>query len=280
MSGHGKIHMKNSVNESISHIKPLDVELLGKPIHIIRKKLQNLIFESCSTLTNELQVWLSSNKIETRLTSLDLHRFCATSLDKKQTSTYEHRDGGTLYIHSNVETLSRLADRFYGANTERYTQSLTASDLRLQERISRVITNWLAPQEMWQTCDYEAPCGIGLHAELSITLEDYQGVIHLKIDNTMIQTMIEQLELQEAKDLFQPFCRSLESTPVRLNAVLSKKTMTLSDVVKLQPNDILPVELLNIVPVSIGPHPLFTGRIAEQDGQLVLIFNPDKEPQR
>ena len=201
-------------------------------------------------------------------------------MDKKQTSTYRHRDGGTLYIHSNVETLSRLADRFYGANTERSTPSLTASDLRLQERISRIIANWLAPQEMWQTCDYEAPCGIGLHAELSITLENYQGVIHLKIDNTMIQTMIEQLELQKAKDLFQPFCRSLESTPVRLNAVLSKKTMTLSDVVKLQPDDILPIELLNTVPVSIGPHPLFTGRIAEQDGQLVLIFNPDKESQR
>lgn len=280
MSRHGKIQMKNSVTESISHIKPLDVELLGKPIHIIRKKLKKLILESCSNLTDELQAWLSSSKIEARLTSLDLYRFCATSLDKKQTSTYRHRDGGTLYIHSNVETLSRLADRFYGANTERSTPSLTASDLRLQERISRIIANWLAPQEMWQTCDYEAPCGIGLHAELSITLENYQGVIHLKIDNTMIQTMIEQLELQKAKDLFQPFCRSLESTPVRLNAVLSKKTMTLSDVVKLQPDDILPIELLNTVPVSIGPHPLFTGRIAEQDGQLVLIFNPDKESQR
>ncbi|MEC7941228.1 MAG: FliM/FliN family flagellar motor switch protein [Pseudomonadota bacterium] len=272
--------MKNSVTESISHIKSLDVELLGKPIHIIRKKLNKLILESCSNLTDELQAWLSSNKIETRLTSLDLYRFCTTSLDKTQTSTYRHREGGTLYIHSNVETLSRLADRFYGANSERPTPLLTASDLRLQERISRIIANWLAPQEMWQSCDYEAPCGIGLHAELSITLEDYQGVIHLKIDNTMIQNMIEQLELQKAKDLFQPFCRSLESTPVRLNAVLSKKTMTLCDVVKLQPDDILPIELLNTVPVSIGPHPLFTGRIAEQDGQLVLIFNPDKESQR
>ncbi|MCA2486394.1 MULTISPECIES: FliM/FliN family flagellar motor switch protein, partial [Vibrio] len=60
----------------------------------------------------------------------------------------------------------------------------------------------------------------------------------------------------------------------------SKKTMALSDVVSLKPDDIMPIELLNTVPVSIGNQPLFTGRIAEQDGQLVLIFNPDKETQR
>ncbi len=56
--------------------------------------------------------------------------------------------------------------------------------------------------------------------------------------------------------------------------------MALSDVVSLKPDDIMPIELLNTVPVSIGNQPLFTGRIAEQDGQLVLIFNPDKETQR
>ncbi|MCA2464993.1 MULTISPECIES: FliM/FliN family flagellar motor switch protein, partial [Vibrio] len=64
------------------------------------------------------------------------------------------------------------------------------------------------------------------------------------------------------------------------NVVLSKKTMALSDVVSLKPDDIMPIELLNTVPVSIGNHPLFPGGIADQDGQLVLIFNPDKETQR
>ncbi len=185
-----------------------------------------------------------------------------------------------MYVHGDSQTLIKLADRFYGATTERSSTSLTASDLRLQERISRIITNWLAPQEMWQLCEYETPRGIGLHAELSIAFEDYQGTIHLKLDSAMIQTLIEQLEMHSDADLYQPFCRSLESTPVRLNVVLSKKTMALSDVVGLQPNDILPIELLNTVPISIGPQTLFTGRVAEQDGQLVLIFNPDKESQR
>ncbi|CAH1231554.1 FliMN_C domain-containing protein [Vibrio harveyi] len=272
--------MENKVNEPISDINFLDVELLGKPIHIIREKLEILISESCSSLTNELQNWLSSNKVEASLISVELHRFSPTLLDKDQTSTYQHQDEGMVYVHGDSQTLIKLADRFYGATTERSSTSLTASDLRLQERISRIITNWLAPQEMWQLCEYETPRGIGLHAELSIAFEDYQGTIHLKLDSAMIQTLIEQLEMHSDADLYQPFCRSLESTPVRLNVVLSKKTMALSDVVGLQPNDILPIELLNTVPISIGPQTLFTGRVAEQDGQLVLIFNPDKESQR
>ncbi|MGR5215143.1 FliM/FliN family flagellar motor switch protein [Vibrio harveyi] len=272
--------MENKVNEPISDINLLDVELLGKPIHIIREKLEILISESCSSLTNELQNWLSSNKVEASLISVELHRFSPTLLDKDQTSTYQHQDEGMVYVHGDSQTLIKLADRFYGATTERSSTSLTASDLRLQERISRIITNWLAPQEMWQLCEYETPRGIGLHAELSIAFEDYQGTIHLKLDSAMIQTLIEQLEMHSDANLYQPFCRSLESTPVRLNVVLSKKTMALSDVVGLQPNDILPIELLNTVPISIGPQTLFTGRVAEQDGQLVLIFNPDKESQR
>ncbi|MFD2015080.1 hypothetical protein ACFSJQ_03225 [Vibrio olivae] len=47
----------------------------------------------------------------------------------------------------------------------------------------------------------------------------------------------------------------------------------------LQPNDILPIELLAKAPVSIGTQHLFSGRVADQDGQLVLIFNDDKDSQ-
>ncbi|MGY5839903.1 FliM/FliN family flagellar motor switch protein [Vibrio chemaguriensis] len=272
--------MENRVSEPISDIQLLDVELLGKPIHIIREKLEGLISESCSSLTIELQNWLSTSKVEASLTSVDLHRFTPIKMDKDQTSTYQHQEGGMVFVHGDAHTLIKLADRFYGASTERSATTLTASDLRLQERISRIIIGWLAPGEMWEMGEYEAPRGIGINVQLNIAFDDHQGSIYLKLDSHLIQTLIEQLELQPDTDLYQPFCRSLEATPVRLNVVLSKKKMPLSDVVGLQPNDILPIELLNTVPVSIGNQSLFTGRIAEQDGQLVLIFNPDKEPQR
>ncbi|PFG58474.1 flagellar motor switch protein FliM [Vibrio sp. ES.051] len=271
--------MESRVSEPISDLQLLDVELLGKPIHIIREKLESLIAESCSSLTIELQNWFKTSKVEANLTSVDLHRFNPTQLDRDLTSTHQHQEGGMVFIHGEPHMLIKLADRFYAASTERSVTTLTASDLRLQERISRIIIGWLAPDRMWQMGEYEAPRGIGLNVKLNITCDDHQGTIQLKLDSRLIQTLIEQLELQPDTDLYQPFCRSLESTPVRLNIVLSKKKMALSDVMGLKPDDILPIELLNTVPVSIGNQSLFTGRIAEQDGQLVMIFNPDKESQ-
>ncbi|MDW1712925.1 flagellar motor switch protein FliM, partial [Vibrio sp. Vb2865] len=94
--------METRVSESISDIKPLDVELLGKPIHIIRDKLENLISESCSSLTNELQNWLSTNKVEASLTSVDLHRFSPAMMDKDQTSTHKHQEGGMVFVHGDT----------------------------------------------------------------------------------------------------------------------------------------------------------------------------------
>lgn len=272
--------MERKDSEHIPNVKDLDVELLGKPIHIIREKLEALIADSCTNLTYALQNWLNTTAVEARLNSVELYRFSSTSLNKDRTSTYKHQDNGLVYVDSDASTLIKLADRFYGARIERSTTTLTTSDVRLQERIGRLMTGWLAPLEMWRTCEFEAPRDIGLCVTLTIQYKDHQGAIQLKLDNCLIQALTEQLDLQPTRDLYVPFCHSLFSVPVRLNVVLSKKTIALSDVANLQPGDILPIELLNTVPVSIGNHSLFTGRIAEQEGQLVLIFNQDKESHR
>lgn len=262
--------MEKRVNEPIStDFKLLDVELLGKPIHIIREKLASLISDSCGSLTNELQNWLKTNQVEAQLTTVELHTFSSSEMDKSSTSVLRHQNGGTAFAHIDNTLLIKLADRFYGASIERDSHTLTSSDLRLQERISKHISQWLAPQNMWSTVDFESAMGIGIHAELTIKIDEFQSTLHLKLDSHLVQTLIEQLELPCPENLYQPFCRSLESTPVRLNAVLSKKQMALSDVLNLQPNDILPIDLLNTVPVSIGNQTLFSGRVAEQDGQLV-----------
>ncbi|MDF2152621.1 flagellar motor switch protein FliM [Vibrio sp. CAU 1672] len=275
--------MESRVEEPISspsNVKLLDVELLGKPIHIIRDKLASLLSESCGSLTSELQNWLKINKVEAQLVSVELHTFSPSEMTKAETSAYRHQNGGLAFVHTDNALLIKLADRFYGASVDRTSETLTSSDQRLQDRISKHIVQWLAPENMWSGCDFEPAMGVGIHVELDIRLHDYHGKLHFKLDGHLIQTLIEQLELPSPTNLYQPFCRTLETTPVRLNVTLSKKQMALNDVIDLQPNDILPIDLLNTVPVSIGNQTLFSGRVAEQDGQLVLIFNHDKESHR
>ncbi|WP_428773755.1 FliM/FliN family flagellar motor switch protein [Vibrio sp.] len=267
-----------TVNQSSTHApQPLNVELLGKPIHIIRDKLHELLAASSHTLTNELQNWLGSQQVAVKLATLELHNLDSNSLDKSLTSCFRHQQQGLLYLQCDSAMLIKLADRFYGASIEREDCDITSSDLRLQRRMAKLLAQCIAPEEMWQSCEFEFSQGVGLYATLQLQLADQQASLALALDSQLVNTLINELELTPPADLAERFQRSLTSTPVRLNALLSRKTLPLSQVLSLQPNDIIPIEMLASVPVSIGNQRLFNGRVAEQDDQLVLIINSDKE---
>lgn len=260
--------------------QPLNIEWLGKPIHIIREKLESLLSDSCNTLTYELQNWLKTEKVETHISEVSLHTLTSNKMFKPNTCTFRHSSGGLLYVHLDQAMLLRLADHFFGAKMERKTTALSNSDLRLQEKIAKLISNWLAPSEMWTLTEYEPSQGLGLYATIKVDFAEMSGFIHIKLNDELITVLSDQLGLKANQALYEPFCHSLESTPVKLNALLSKKTLPLSDLLALKPDDILPIDLLSDIPVSIGQEHLFTGQVAEKDGQLVLIINHDKESLR
>lgn len=262
---------------SIPNYQPLNVESLGKPIHVIRDRLESLIADSCNSLTYQLQSWLKSSQVEASIEAVSLHSFTTSEMEKSSTSTFRHDAGGRVFVHCDNLTLVKLADCFYDAKMDRTDHSLSNSDLRLQQRIGQLVTHWLAPEEMWSGSEFELAAGTGLYAQIKLRLHDHWGSLHIKLDEQLVATLTEQLDLQPNQSLYDSFCHSLTTTPVRLNVLLSKKQMPLSELLSLQANDILPIELLSTVPVSIGDQHLFNGSVAEKDGQLVLIINHDKE---
>nr|WP_157490737.1 FliM/FliN family flagellar motor switch protein [Enterovibrio coralii] len=253
----------------------VDLELLGKPIHTVRDNLEAIIHASCLSLSNALQSWLKSSLIEVTLNSVALHTFQNGNVEKSHVTTMRHSGNGTAYLSIEPNLLVSLADRFYGATIERAEPILTSSDIRLQERIAKLVTAWIAPEEMWTVSPYEFANGMGLQARFTIQFGQKTGHFSLTLEGKLIHSLIEQLGLERPTNVGEAFNDKLTTTSVRLNVLLSKKTLPLSDVLSLSPNDILPIELLNTVPVSIGNEQLFTGRVAEQDGQLVLILNDD-----
>jgi len=262
---------------SIQNYKALDIESLGKPIHIIREKIESLISSSCGNLTYEFQGWIKSHHIQVNIKQVTLYNFTSHDMEKSSTSTFQHCSGGQVFISSDKQLLIKLADCFYAARIDRSPDLISNSDIRLQERIGRKIANLFAPDEMWSESDFESTTGTGICAELQISIKDQQGSIFVWLDENLVSTLTKQLKLQNTEPLYEPFCHSLTTTPVKLNVLLSKKELPLSDLISLQPNDVLPIELLSNVPVSIGDEHLFNGRVAEKEGQLVLIINQDKE---
>ncbi|WP_114787895.1 FliM/FliN family flagellar motor switch protein [Vibrio tetraodonis] len=262
---------------SIPDFQTLGVESLGKSIHIIRDKLDYLISSSCNILTYELQNWLKSYNIKCNINIVSLHTFSVDEMNKSVISTFSHQSGGKIFTSIDTPTLIKFADSFYATKLERSCSELSNSDLRLQEKVGTIIATWLAPQKMWTRCEFEPAQGTGLYASISINFDDHQGNIHIKLDEALVDTLTQELDLQPKESMYLPFCQSLESTPVKLNALLCQKRMLLSELLSLKPKDILPVELLSSVPVSIGQQHLFNGTVADNDGQLVLILNHDKE---
>lgn len=257
----------------MSECKAVSVELLGKPIHSVRENLALFLAPFSLTLRHSLQSWLKTNDVDVRFRNIELHTFHLNDIDKETLSTFRHQDGGFAYVHLDTPTLIALSDRFYGASVARSNSVLTTSDKRLQARIGKLVIGTIAPDVMWSENEFEPGQGMGLRATLDIQLGEQSGQLTLDIEGSLISTLIEELGLQTQQDLSSAFTQSLETTPVRLNVLLSRKTLPLSDVLRLAPNDILPIELLTNVPVSIGNEQLFTGRVAEQDGQLVLTLN-------
>lgn len=251
----------------------ISVESLGKPIHVIRDNLEDIFTKSCYLLANELQNWLNTSRLEVSLNYIVMHSLSAAETADVTFSTLKHEEGGMLHLHMNNSLLVKLADRFYGASVERDDETLTNSDLRLQERIAKLISQWVAPQEMWQVNEFELGLGMGLRIELTLAYQDESYQLVIDLDGKMIETLINQLSLQPSSDLTEKFKQSLTATPVFLNVLLSKTTMPLTEVLNLSANDIIPIELLSSVPVSIGNEKLFSGHVAEQEGQLVVILN-------
>ncbi len=256
-----------------SDVQDLNVEFLGKPINIIREKLFSLISESCCELTYELRSWTNKSQINIQINSVTLHNFSNDTLDVTKISILQHQMGGLAYVDIETPILIKLSDLFYDATVERASKNLTNSDLRIQEKICKLMARWLAPESMWEKGDIEFENDVGLLIELMITINDHAGFIKMKLNGQFTQTLIEEFKMTPKEDLNPKFTQALQSTPVRLNTTLVKKKMFLIDVLQLQSDDILPIELLTNAPVSIGNKTLFSGHIADNNGQLVLIIN-------
>lgn len=271
--------MKSIKIENAKQYPTLNVDLLGKPIHAIREELKLLLSQASSSVTYQLQRWIKDADISFKLNGIELHR-CNTQPHAHPTSIFSHQNHGLLRASLSKSLLLALSDRFYGADIQRSANpdcSVTSSDIRLQQRMGQLIANHIAPEGMWQKTEAAFSNEVGLQASFAIDYGEMRGELLVDLDATLIQILIDELALEPKEPIQDKFTQALAKTPVTLSAVLCRKEMPLDQVVNLQPDDIINIDLLSNVPISIGQEHLFNGRVAEQNGQLVLILKDLKD---
>ena len=103
-------------------------------------------------------------------------------------------------------------------------KKISNSDIRLQETIGEKVANWLAPSTMW-TPLHLRHCR---HRYLGSTDDHNQGSswrYRYLSRPTTDRYLSAELELTPNESMYEDFCLSLTQTPIKLNIVLSKKTM-------------------------------------------------------
>ncbi len=79
-------------------VQTLNVELLGKPIHIIRNKLEELLVNSCQQLSLELQAWLKTQHVLVELDQVVLTELPQANVDATSVAVLKHNEDGMLYV--------------------------------------------------------------------------------------------------------------------------------------------------------------------------------------
>ncbi|OLQ79147.1 hypothetical protein BIT28_02070 [Photobacterium proteolyticum] len=271
--------MKLTEMESHKKCPTLNVELLGKPIHSIRDELNTILDQASSSLCLKLQRWISSVDISLEYKGIELHK-CNNQPHAHMASTFSHQHQGLLRASIAQNILLNLSDHFYAAAIHRQVDAactVTSSDSRLQQRMGQLVASYIAPENMWQSTEASFSDEIGLQATFIIKHGNTSGELLIELDAILIQTLIDELVVDSQEPIQAKFADALSRTPVKMNAVLCRKKMPLDQVLNLQPNDIINIDLLSNVPVSIGQEHLFNGRVAEQNNQLVLILKDLKD---
>ena len=117
--------MLNRPDAFIDDYENVNVESLGKPIHIIRENLESLISQSCSDLSYDFEKWLKKQRVDTRLKYVSVHHFNSDDIQQGVSCIFKHQSGGCLHIKSEQTLLMMLADHFYNAKTQRSKEKIS-----------------------------------------------------------------------------------------------------------------------------------------------------------
>ena len=150
-------------------------------------------------------------------------------------------------------------------------QPLNASEKRVQARIAATILNELSHK--WQVSTDTSKIKNGtLSAVFSVQIEDTYGEINLQLDEELLLklTAKDMVKTQDPQQLETLRELHLKKVPLRLNAVLSRQTLALDQVLKLKVGDIITSDIQEIVEVNAGSQPLYQAHVVERNGHLVL----------
>lgn len=203
---------------------------------------------------------------------------------------------GGLLIAIEPELVGRLVDAFYGGpgiNNERLVNEFTPTEERLLTRLSEALIEALT--EMWSevmpvkaqlssretNTAYAAlvagdePVAI---ARFTIALgQGRSSMINILYPVSSLRAIEGQLSAKVHDDggmsnseWRERMSSALGEVRLQARTVLARPTMSVSELLRLQPGDVIPISLPALVPLLVAGRQVAFGTIGEQDGRAAL----------
>jgi len=203
---------------------------------------------------------------------------------------------GSGLIVCNPKLVFSLVDCFFGGEGRFYNKiegrDFTITEMRIVRRFLDIIFNDLA--EAWepvlgvefnyinsevnpQFANIVTPSEVVVVSTFHIDLEAGSGYMHVTLPYAMIEPIRElldagvQSDVSEKDERWSQILREeILGAPVNLKATLTHARVTLGDIVNMQPGDIFPIEMPQLVTARVNEVPVFRGLYGASRGRVAM----------
>ncbi len=276
-----KIYQRQALPDMVK----LDVSKLGRPWH----KLPKLMNDSFDIFDARLSIYfIKKLRVNVALKSMSF----AIDQNYKNTQLFT-TPFGSIAFSIERELLLQILHDYYGLGKESRNKSLdvnqpvTKTEDRLKNKIGLDLTRLLIDNEIFgQDIEIKSDNTTVINQWawcVTFTLEGYdEGSFTLLFDNAHVDLMLAALRSPERGQPGSPQTsptksqieRLFYSMPLKFNGHVTSLNLTVAQLAKIRPGDIIPVKINETIPVYIGKEQIFDAKIAEDRGKLLLCeFN-------
>jgi flagellar motor switch protein FliM len=203
---------------------------------------------------------------------------------------------GGMLVSIAPDLVSRLVDAFYGGpgiHSERVVKEFTPTEERLLTRLSEALIETLT--EVWSEvmpakaslisretstahAAFVAPdqpvaiarFTIGFGGNRSSAIDIVYPVAALRALEPQLSAKIHDDSGMSTAEWRERMAEALGGVRIKARSVLARPTLSVSELLELQPGDVIPVSLPEKVPLLVEGRQIAWGRIGEQDGRAAL----------
>ncbi|MEI9539506.1 FliM/FliN family flagellar motor switch protein [Enterobacter cancerogenus] len=271
--------------QALPDMVKLDVSKLGRPWH----KLPKMMNDSFDIFDARLSIYfLKKLRVNVALQSMTF----AIDQTYKNTQLFSTPFGSMAFSIERTLLLQILHD-YYGLGKESRNKSLdvhqpvTKTEDRLKNKIGLDLTRLLIDKETFgQDVEIKSDNTTVINQWswcVTFTLEGYeQGSFTLLFDNAHVDHLLAKLRSPDADQTTSrqapPTPAQIErifyGLPLKLHGHVTSLNLTVAQLARIKPGDIIPVNINENIPVYIGKEQIFDAKIAEDRGKLLLCeFN-------